>query len=154
MFKSLDDLSLENQTNYDELLVYLMNYAFDHKIGIKWTRKLPAFAPPASFDRPGKLIVMNAKWPNALDFPFQFAHEIGHVLHESSRYYDLNRTTHNKGEAFANKFAIKLLRQYCLDNDYYYSNWYAFAKAFNVPTHLFYLFSTIEYEVLPCSVEY
>lgn len=154
MFQSLNGLSFENQKNYDELLMYLMNYALDHDIGIKWTHKLPAYAPPASFDRPGKLIVMNSKWPNAMDFPFQLSHEIGHVLHESSQYYNLNHITHNRGEALANRFAIELLQQYCQDNDYHYSNWYSFAKAFNIPTDLFYLFSTAEYKVQPCCMEY
>lgn len=143
MVKTFDDLSLENQTNYEELLVYLMNYALHHNIGVEWTRELPPYAPPVSFDRPGKLIIMNANWNNIVDIPFQFAHEIGHVLHESSQYYNLNKRTTNKGEDFANKFAIKLLQQYCINHEYHYSTWFSFARAFKIPSHLFYLFSSI-----------
>ncbi|NRO04105.1 hypothetical protein IMAU30002_01913 [Lactobacillus helveticus] len=62
MIKSIEDLSLENQENYDNIMKYLMNYAiFKYYIGVEFTNELPPFAPPLSYDRPGKLIIMNSR---------------------------------------------------------------------------------------------
>lgn len=144
MIKHFNELSLENQVNYNELLVYLMNYALEHEIGIDWTHKLPAYAPPVSYDKPKKLIIMNAEWENIVEIPFQLAHEIGHIFCEYSDYFHLNKITNYKGEAVANIFAIQLLQQYCLENEFYYSNCYTFAKAFGIPKKLFYLLEEIE----------
>ncbi|NRO05393.1 hypothetical protein IMAU30078_00154 [Lactobacillus helveticus] len=48
MTKSIKEMSLETQENYDKLMTYLMNYAmFDHSIGVEFTDKLPPFAQQA-----------------------------------------------------------------------------------------------------------
>lgn len=141
MIRSLDELSIENKENYDQLIKYLMNTAmFDYKIGVEFTNQLPPLAPPISYNNVGRLIIMNARWPYQSEIPFQLAHEIAHVLNEDQCYYNLNGTTINHGEAEANVFAIKLLCKYCKDNEYHFDNFYKFAKAFCIPHRLYYLF--------------
>ena len=120
MNRSIEDMTLENRENYDKLLRYLMNYAmFEHHIGVEFTNRLPAYAPSVSYNAPGKLIIMNANWIRPIEIPFLLAHEIGHVLHEYEAYFHLNNLTKVHGEACENIFAIKLLRQYCTENEFY-----------------------------------
>lgn len=141
-FNSIDNLSIDNQENYDRLMKYLMNAAmFDYHIGVEFTDTLPPFAPSASYNTVGRLIIMNALWPYPTEIPFQLAHEIAHVLHEDQHYYNLNDGTANSGEADANVFAIKLLQKYCDDNEYHFDSYYKFAEAFCIPHNLYYLFN-------------
>lgn len=142
MIRSLDELSIENKENYDQLIKYLMNAAvLDYKIGVEFTDRLPPFAPPLSYNSMGRLIIMNALWPYPTEIPFQLAHEIAHVLNENQHYYNLNDRTTKCGEADANIFAIKLLQKYCEDNEYHFDSYYKFAKAFCIPHNLYYLFN-------------
>lgn len=147
-------MNLENQENYDNLIQWLMNYCFNHKIGVVFNKDLPPRARPRSYTEPGNLVVINGAWLPQTEIPFIFGHEIGHVIEDSAHLYHATKLGELKGEAFANRFSVELLYKYCVENDFYYSNWYSFAKAFCIPTNLFYLFSTIEYAPRPCSVEY
>ena len=113
MITSIEDMSLETRQNYDKLMQYLMNYAmFDCHIGVEFTHKLPFYAPSVSYNKPGKLIIMNSNWPYPTQIPFLLAHEICHVLNEEKSYFHLNDRTKNSGEAQANISAIKLLQRY------------------------------------------
>lgn len=145
MTKSIKEMSLETQENYDKLMTYLMNYAmFEHKIGVEFTDKLPAFAPPISYSEPGKLIIMNAKWIYPVQMPFLLAHEIGHVIHENESFYHISALTRLKGEACENAYAIKLLHKYCVDNEIYFDSCYSFAKCFGIPEACYYLLEILE----------
>lgn len=140
----IKNMPLETRENYDKLMTYLMNYAmFEHSIGVEFTDKLPPSAPPISYNKPGKLIIMNAKWIYPVQIPFLLAHEIGHVLHENACFYHISSLTVNKGEANENLFAIKLLQKYCVENEIYFDTWYHFAKCFGVPKECYYLLELI-----------
>ena len=139
MTKSIADLSLENQENYDNLMKYLMNYAmFKYHIGVEFTDRLPPIAPPISYKKPGKLIIMNARWKYPTQIPFLLAHEIGHILDENAMYYHLNDLNTNKGEARENLFAINVLKQYCIENEFNFSS-SILAKCFGIPQECYYL---------------
>lgn len=141
---TIEKMSLETRENYDKLMTYLMNYAmFEHKIGVEFTDKLPPFAPPISYNKPGKLIIMNAKWLYPMQIPFLLAHEIGHVLHENEKFYHLSSINTAKGEASENLFAIKLLQEYCIENEMHFADCYKFAKCFGIPKHCYYLLEYI-----------
>ena len=57
---------------------YLLNYAWDRKIGYELTQDLTPEAP--SFASPeDNLVVINMNWSNKKELPFQLAHEITHV---------------------------------------------------------------------------
>lgn len=136
----IEEMSLETRENYDKLMQYLMNYAmFDCHIGVEFTNKLPSYAPSVSYNKPGKLIIMNANWLHPTQIPFQLAHEIGHVLHENEAYFNLNDKTKYSGEARENIFAIKLLQRYCTENEFNFSSIYQFARCFGVPQECYYL---------------
>lgn len=144
MSMSIENMSVETRENYDRLMRYLMNYAmFDHHIGIEFSDRLPPFAPPISYEKPGKLIIMNAKWWHPTEMPFLLAHEIGHILHESAAFYHISHLTTLKGEACENLFAIKLLQKYCIENEIYFDTSYKFAKCFGIPENCYYLLGFI-----------
>lgn len=144
MITSIEDMSLETRQNYDRLLKYLMNYAmFDCHIGVEFTNKLPPYAPSVSYNKPGKLIIMNSNWPYPTQIPFLLAHEICHVLNEEKSYFNLNDRTKNSGEAQANISAIKLLQRYCIENEFHFSNIFQFARSFAIPQECYYLLTDI-----------
>lgn len=144
MITSIENMSLETRQNYDRLLKYLMNYAmFDCHIGIEFTNKLPSYAPSVSYNKPGKLIIMNSNWPYPTQIPFLLAHEICHVLNEEKSYFNLNDRTKNSGEAQANISAIKLLQRYCIENEFHFSNIFQFARSFAIPQECYYLLTDI-----------
>lgn len=140
---NIEEMSLETRSNYDRLMRYLMNYAFDHHIGIEFTYKLPPYAPSVSYNEPGRLIIMNSRWPFPTHTPFLLAHEIEHVLHEEESYFNLNDITNRKGEAQENFFAIKLLQQYCIENEFHFTSIYQFARSFAIPKECYYLLADI-----------
>lgn len=136
--------SFENAENYDNLMKYSMNKAvFKYQIGVVFTDRLNPTAPPVSYNEPGKLIIMNNKWMYPEQTPFLLAHEIGHVIHETECFYNINSKTRLKGEYNENIFAIKLLQQYCLENEIYFDNWYSFARSFGIPKKCYYLLNLI-----------
>lgn len=142
--RSTNELSIYNQENYDRLMKYLMNTAmFDYHIGVEFTNILPPFAPSASYNKVGRLILMNARWSYPTEIPFQLAHEIAHVLHEDQHYYNLNDGTANSGEASANIFAIKLLQKYCIENEFHFGSIYQFARCFGIPQECYYLLNDV-----------
>ena len=144
MITSIEDMSLETRQNYDKLMQYLMNYAmFDCHIGVEFTHKLPFYAPSVSYNKPGKLIIMNSNWPYPTQIPFLLAHEICHVLNEEKSYFHLNDRTKNSGEAQANISAIKLLQRYCIENEFHFSNIFQFARSFAIPQECYYLLTDI-----------
>lgn len=136
---NIEEMSLETRSNYDRLMRYLMNYAFDHHIDIEFTYKLPPYAPSVSYNEPGRLIIMNSRWPFPTHTPFLLAHEIGHVVEEVPEYYKLAYLGMEKGEFSANRFAINLLSLYCMENDIWYETYYDFAQAFGIPKDKYYV---------------
>lgn len=128
---------------YDELLLYLMNYCYDHNIGYEFKNKLPYYTPSISYQIPGNFIMINADWDNEYEIPFMFAHEIGHILTNDPYLFHATKIGKIQGEYSANCFAIDLLLQYCEEHNFHFSNYYSFAKSFGIPQKLFYLFEKI-----------
>lgn len=122
----------------DDVLKWLLNYCYDHGIGIIYTNKLPTDAPSNAFCNP-KLVIFNDNYKNESEKPFMLAHEIGHVIDGNSDYYHLSHLGMARGEYSANVFAINLLSCYCLDNDIYFESVFEFAEAFGIPKSKYYL---------------
>lgn len=122
----------------DDVLKWLMNYCYDHGIGVIYDNNLPADAPSDSFSNP-RLVIFNDNYKNENEKPFMLAHEIGHIIDGNAEYYHLAYLGMERGEYSANRFAINLLSQYCLDNDIWFETIYQFAKAFGIPKDKYYL---------------
>lgn len=123
----------------NDLIRWLINWAFDHDIGVTITSDLPADFPSSASSRQRK-ILFNTNWQNKNELPFILAHEIGHLLdHDEGINYYSSATIHNKTEYQANCTAIDLLLQYCQRNDMDVDNPISFCECFGVPIELEYV---------------
>lgn len=62
----------------NDLIEYLLNYAFDHGIGYKLVHADP-YDPSLSLKN-HNLMVINLNWHNQSELPFIIGHEIGHFI--------------------------------------------------------------------------
>lgn len=123
----------------NDLIRWLINWAFDHDIGVTITSDLPADLPHcASAKR--RSILINRNYGNPAELPFAFAHELGHVLNgdDGIRYYQ-SASVHNKCEYQANLAGIRLLLKYCRTNDISVDNPVSFCERFGIPSEYEYV---------------
>lgn len=131
----------------DEVMKWLMNYCMDHSIGVVYRNNLPEDAPSVSYQNPN-LIIFNDQYHDALAKPFILAHEIGHVVNGNPECINLINGS-SQEENIADRFAINLLWEYCLDQDIWFDNIYDFATAFCIPNDKYYLLDKeVNYGVL------
>ena len=62
----------------EELIEYLLNYAFKHGLSYILVRGEP-YDPALSFKHKHKMII-NTNWHNSNELPFIIGHEIGHLM--------------------------------------------------------------------------
>lgn len=120
----------------DNVINYLLNYATKHNIRYKLTEALPSSFPSCAFPK-SRRVMINMKWRNPHELPFQIAHELGHVLNGDNgvRYYE-SFPTRSKTEYQANLTGIRLLLKFCADNDINVDNPLSFAERFGIPEYL------------------
>ncbi|GAW64248.1 hypothetical protein FC65_GL001047 [Ligilactobacillus acidipiscis DSM 15836] len=120
----------------NEVITYLLNFAFDHGFEIVWTNQLKSSAPSCAIPKNNKIII-NGQWKNKDELPFQIAHEIGHMLNkdEGVLYYS-SYSSHSKIEADADNRAIDLLIDYCVSNGKETENYSDFMYYYSVPLRL------------------
>ncbi|WP_290625969.1 ImmA/IrrE family metallo-endopeptidase [Lactobacillus sp.] len=141
--KEVTQMNENNKQNYNELIKFLMNYAFDHGIGVEAVRDVPSDAPSASYPEYG-LTILNANWLPRTEIPFMFAHELGHMMLNHERFlFDTSPANALRMEHDANIFALHLLIEYCNKKDIYFYNYYDFAHVFGIPHDVYYLFEEI-----------
>lgn len=89
----------------DSLIEWLVNYAFDHNIGVVLT---PALQPhtPSTSDGTTRLVVINMNWYRKTEIPFALAHEIGHSDSAITREVYLHVT--NRAKRKYNSTILKL----------------------------------------------
>lgn len=123
----------------NDLITHLINYAFDHGIGVVMTHRLPAHFPSSASAGERKILV-NLNWREPTEIPFIIAHEIGHLVNGDNgvRYYS-SATIRSKSEAAANSFAIGLLMECCQAQGLVVDNPVTFCERFGVPASLDYL---------------
>lgn len=115
----------------NNLIQWLINFSYDHGIGIEATRKLDPDTPSQS-DVANRVIVINMNWYNPVEIPFIYAHEISHVLCG-------HIMASPKNEIEANRKAVDLLIRYCHENNIYINNSVEFCEGFGIPLRLGYL---------------
>lgn len=123
----------------NNLVQWLMNWAFDHGISVTMTSEIKKDLPHCA-SAAKKAVVINMNYGNSGEIPFALAHEIGHIVDDDSgiRYYD-SATLHDKAEYRANVFGIQLIQQYCKHEDIHISNAVKFCEVFGVPSRLDYI---------------
>lgn len=133
----MQTLKKEKLISMNDLIEYLLNYAFDCGIGYKLVHADP-YDPSLSLKK-HNLMVINLNWHNQSELPFIFAHEIGHTIENTPIFDRLAYLGRQKGEYSANVFAINLLAQYCFENDIWFNSIFDFAKAFGIPHDKWYI---------------
>ncbi|TPR40442.1 hypothetical protein [Apilactobacillus micheneri] len=121
---------------YSDILKDLLNYAFDHGIGIETVH--------ANMDTPclvlnnKKLIVLNLNW-NRSQIPFALSHEIAHILNEDelSLYKSDSCNYKLSFEYNANIKALNILVPIYLKRcEYTINNIYPLMEQLNIPEKL------------------
>ncbi|GAY74310.1 ImmA/IrrE family metallo-endopeptidase [Lentilactobacillus kosonis] len=119
----------------DDLITYLCNYAYDHKIGFILNRqKLSSDEVPIS-SYALNLIIVNMNWNPETEIPFQFAHEISHILNGDKGDKGFPAAI-IKEEYAANKRAIDILMKYAELNEIPTNNVVKFMNIFGIPYKL------------------
>lgn len=122
----------------NDLIEWLVNYAFDHNIGCILTRGLKPETPSASYGDK-RLVIINMNWKNHNEIPFSFAHEIGHILNGDKGIHQFTATASSKEEYRANIAGIHLLDLYCQNHDLAITNPLQFCELFGIPEWLDYI---------------
>lgn len=117
----------------DELIRWLLNYAFDKGINYIITDQLNEDVPSCAIPNKSTIII-NSKYGKPTELPFTIAHEIGHVLNgEADILYFSGFNNHSKIEMRANRRAVKLLLEYCNCHDLALEP-AKFAETFGIPS--------------------
>ncbi|WP_040468851.1 hypothetical protein [Limosilactobacillus gastricus] len=115
----------------NDLIQWLINYAYDRNVSIIATRQLLPNTPSQT-NVSNRVVVINMNWYNPIEIPFIYAHEISHALcgHVMAS---------PKNEIEANRKAVDLLIRYCQENNIYINNSVEFCEGFGIPLRLGYL---------------
>ncbi|RHW49696.1 ImmA/IrrE family metallo-endopeptidase [Bombilactobacillus bombi] len=117
----------------DNLITYLLNYAFDHGYGYEILNDAENDWPSLAYPELN-LIFINMNWHNQNELPFQIAHEIGHMIDGNACHMYNDKI---KVEDHADLHAIEILKQYSLDYDFCINNPIVFAQQFCIPYRLY-----------------
>lgn len=131
----------------DDLMQFLMDFAWSHNIGVEIGKFRPDFRARTLPEY--RLVIINTNWHNQAEVPFSFAHELGHVINNDTgiRYYD-SETIKDKSEHQANIFGIDLLIKFCEAQGLFFNNSLTFCETFGIPTNLEYIASLKLREVM------
>lgn len=123
----------------NNVIKWLMNYAFDHRIGIVFSYTAESDDPSESFPE-FSTAVINANYKNIDEIPFIIGHEIGHLMlnHSKKKFY-ASPANRIRMERAANEFSLDLLTEYCDLHEIYFYNALTFAEAFGIPKSCYYL---------------
>lgn len=117
----------------DDLMTFLRDYAFTNQIGYQFDSiREPDQAPKSNTAL--RVVFMNNNWNTPEEIPFQFAHEISHILNGDSGPNNFCASSvYSKEEYQANKRATKILLEYCDLNGLTFYNSTEFMNAFGIP---------------------
>ncbi|MCL0330668.1 ImmA/IrrE family metallo-endopeptidase [Apilactobacillus xinyiensis] len=119
---------------YDDILKDLLNYAFDHGIGIEMVHA--NFNTPCLVFNESKLIILNLNW-NKWQLPFAFAHEIAHILNKDENCLYQNSSYKIKFEYSADVKALEILIPIYVDYSHYsVDNVYPLMEQLKIPNRL------------------
>ena len=119
----------------NDLIEYLLNYAFDHGIGYKLVHADP-YDPSLSLKN-HNLMVINLNWHNQSELPFIIGHEIGHfILGDKGILYYSSFAGQNSEEKSADLYSLNLLYDYACRRGQYFEEPGQFLSAYGIPTRM------------------
>lgn len=115
---------------------FLCNYAFDHRIGYQLDPKKFTPNEPSVSNGALRFVVINMNWKDTNEIPFQFAHEISHVLNGDVGVNKFPvKPTLLKEEYAADKGAMTILLDYCEQNKIHIDTTSQFMNTFGIPNY-------------------
>lgn len=119
----------------NDLIEYLLNYAFDCGIGYKLVHADP-YDPSLSLKN-HNLMVINLNWHNQSELPFIIGHEIGHfILGDKGILYYSSFAGQNSEEKSADLYSLNLLYDYACRRGQYFEEPGQFLSAYGIPTRM------------------
>ena len=94
----------------EDLLKYLLKYAFDHGISCALIRREQSYQSVALPDK--KLIVINQNSKNKFELPFIIGHEIGHIMNGDVNGVFYCGKSINSEERLADLYSLNLIYGY------------------------------------------
>ena len=131
----MQTLKKEKLISMNDLIEYLLNYAFDHGIGYKLVHADP-YDPSLSLKK-HNLMVINLNWHNQSELPFIIGHEIGHfILGDKGILYYSSFAGQNSEEKSADLYALNLLYDYACSRGQYFEEPGQFLSAYGIPSRM------------------
>ena len=119
----------------NDLIEYLLNYAFDCGIGYKLVHADP-YDPSLSLKN-HNLMVINLNWHNQSELPFIIGHEIGHfILGDKGILYYSSFAGQNYEEKSADLYSLNLLYDYACRRGQYFEEPGQFLSAYGIPSRM------------------
>ena len=126
----------------EDLLKYLLKYAFDHGISCALIRREQSYQSVALPDK--KLIVINQNSKNKFELPFIIGHEIGHIMNGNVNGAFYCGKPVNSEERLADLYSLNLIYGYASNQFDNFEEPVQFIQQYGIPDRMlddtYYLF--------------
>lgn len=118
----------------EDLIKYLLKYAFDHGISCALIRREQSYQSVALPDK--KLIVINQNSKNKFELPFIIGHEIGHIMNGNVNGAFYCGKPVNSEERLADLYSLNLIYGYASNQYDSYEEPIQFIQQYGIPDRM------------------
>ena len=118
----------------EDLIKYLLKYAFDHGISCALIRREQSYQSVALPDR--KLIVINQNSKNKFELPFIIGHEIGHIMNGNVNGAFYCGKPVNSEERLADLYSLNLIYGYASNQFDNFEEPVQFIQQYGIPDRM------------------
>ncbi|MCX0291014.1 hypothetical protein NX781_04240 [Lactobacillus kullabergensis] len=118
----------------EDLIKYLLKYAFDHGISCALIRREQAYQSVALPDK--KLIVINQNSKNKFELPFIIGHEIGHIMNGNVNGAFYCGKPVNSEERLADLYSLNLIYGYASNQFDTFEEPIQFIQQYGIPDRM------------------
>lgn len=118
----------------EDLIKYLLKYAFDHGISCALIRREQSYQSVALPDK--KLIVINQNSKNKFELPFIIGHEIGHIMNGNVNGAFYCGKPVNSEERLADLYSLNLIYGYASNQFDTFEEPIQFIQQYGIPDRM------------------
>ena len=118
----------------EDLVKYLLKYAFDHGISCALIRREQSYQSVALPDK--KLIVINQNSKNKFELPFIIGHEIGHIMNGNVNGAFYCGKPVNSEERLADLYSLNLIYRYASNQFDNFEEPVQFIQQYGIPDRM------------------
>ena len=118
----------------EDLIKYLLKYAFDHGISCALIRREQSYQSVALPDK--KLIVINQNSKNKFELPFIIGHEIGHIMNGNVNGAFYCGKPVNSEERLADLYSLNLIYGYASNQFDNFEEPVQFIQQYGIPDRM------------------